>query len=54
MAGSNTGRVAEIKAEITDRDLDREELIVFHCVVHQEHLCTKALDFKHVIGLVIY
>ena len=30
-----------------------QEVIAYHCIFHQEQLCAKTLDFKHVMEKVV-
>lgn len=53
MVGKNIGVVANIKTELSRRKIDENQLLSFHCIIHQEDLCAKTIKFKHVMEVVV-
>ena len=49
MSGLGVGLVGRVKAELREKGLN-DDIVVFHCIIHQENLCAKTLKFTHVIG----
>lgn len=45
--------VERITAAMSDRGLDPEKCAVFHCVIHQERLCSKVFKFNQIFDPVI-
>ena len=50
MIGSKSGLLTLLKQHLGRHD---NELIKFHCLIHQENLCAKSRGFEHVMKLVI-
>ena len=46
MCGQKSGLVGRVQEKM--RENDAGELTVYHCIIHQETLCGKALQMKHV------
>lgn len=38
---------------MANTNLNTKELCVFHCIIHQQNLCAKAVKFFHVMSTVI-
>lgn len=53
MVGSQKGLVAFVKKELTHLGLDPSELIVCHCIIHQENLCARSLRLSNVMSTVV-
>ncbi|KAJ8018177.1 General transcription factor II-I repeat domain-containing protein 2 [Holothuria leucospilota] len=53
MKGKNSGLVARIKTELANRQINPDDVTVFHCIIHQENLCVKVLQFKDVMSTVV-
>ena len=54
MIGVRSGLVQRIKEELRNRQLNADTTVTaFHCIIHQENLCTKSLKFSHVIQPII-
>lgn len=53
MVGNSVGVVAKIKSELSQKNIDVNNLFTFHCIIHQESLCAKSLKFKHVMETVV-
>lgn len=51
MVGSKSGVVARIKEKILE--VDAEPLMQFHCIIHQQALCSKILRFENVMSVVV-
>lgn len=43
MVGSQKGLIAFIKKEMNRLSLDPTDLIICHCIIHQEDLCAQSL-----------
>lgn len=52
MVGRNNGVVSLLKKEMIAHGLS-PDIFVFHCLIHQENLCAKALNMKHVMSVVV-
>ncbi|XP_065675641.1 general transcription factor II-I repeat domain-containing protein 2A-like [Hydra vulgaris] len=48
LTGKNIGFIALLKKSIN------HEIILYHCIIHQEQLCAKVLEMKNVMELVIH
>lgn len=51
MVGSKTGVVARIKESILK--VYAEPLMQFHCIIHQQTLCSKILRFENVMSVAV-
>ena len=52
MSGTNIGFIGLLKSALKEKNIS-DNIAIFHCIIHQQNLCTKSLKFKHVMGLVI-
>lgn len=48
MVGKNKGVVALIQ-----KHKDNDSVLHYHCIIHQQHLCSKAVGFENVMNVVI-
>lgn len=53
MVGSQKGLVAFVKKELSRLNLDPNDLIICHCIIHQESLCAQSLRFNNVMSTVV-
>ncbi|KAK0148944.1 General transcription factor II-I repeat domain-containing protein 2 [Merluccius polli] len=53
MVGSQKGLTALVKQEMSRLSLDPSDLIVCHCIIHQESLCAKCLRLNKVMSTVV-
>jgi len=52
MVGSRKGLSALVKEEMTSRGLAAGDLVVCHCITHQQSLCAKSLQLSNVMSTV--
>ncbi len=52
MCGEKSGLVGRMREKMQRENCTRE-LTVYHCIIHQETLCSKALKMEHVMSTVI-
>ena len=52
LTGKNVGLLKRLSNRVAEVDCTRE-LIFLHCIIHQEVLCKKVLDMKHVVDPVV-
>ena len=52
MSGAGIGLVGLLKSALREKKLS-DNIAVFHCIIHQQNLCAKTLNYKHVFGPVI-
>ena len=52
LTGKNIGLLKRLSDRVAEVDCTRE-LIFLHCIIHQEVLCKKVLDMKHVVDPVV-
>lgn len=53
MVGSQKGLIAFVKKELDRLSLDSSNLIVCHCIIHQESLCAQSLRLNYVMSTVV-
>jgi len=53
MVGAQKGLTALVKKEMSRLSLDPSELVVCHCIIHQENLCAQSLKLKNVMTTVV-
>ena len=53
MVGSQKGLTALLKKELTRCGLAADDLVVCHCIIHQQNLCAKSLQLRNVMSTVI-
>ena len=53
MVGSQKGLTALLKKELTRCGLAADDLVVCHCIIHQQNLCAKSFQFRNVMSTVI-
>ena len=51
MCGRKSGLVGRIREKIQDENVT-SELTAYHCIIHQESLCGKALKMEHVMSII--
>ncbi len=54
MLGSQKGLTALVKKEMSHLSLDPSDLIVCHCIIHQESLCAHSLKLHSLMTTVVY
>ena len=52
MCGRKSGLVGRIREKMQDENVT-SELTAYHCIIHQESLCGKALEMEHVMSIII-
>ena len=52
MFGIGIGFVGPLKSALKQKNIS-DNIAIFHCIIHQQNLCSKCLKFKHVMGPVI-
>ena len=52
MSGTGIGFVGLLKSALKEKNIS-DNIVIFHCIIYQQNLCTKYLKFKHVMGQVI-
>ena len=52
MSGTGIGFVGLLKSTWKEKNVS-DNIVIFHCIIHQQNLCAKSLKFKHVMGPVI-
>lgn len=53
MVGSTSGIVTLLKTYLQTKNINTKELMQFHCIIHQEALCSKLLGFENVMKVVV-
>ncbi|CAK1597490.1 unnamed protein product [Parnassius mnemosyne] len=53
MIGVNSGLVTLLKKHLQEKNINAEDLMKFHCIIHQEALCSKKIEFQNVIKVVV-
>ncbi|XP_068240160.1 general transcription factor II-I repeat domain-containing protein 2-like [Palaemon carinicauda] len=53
IVGSKTGLVAYVKNELGRVSIDPNNLIVCHCLIHQQSLCEQSLQLNRVMSVVV-
>ncbi|KAM4043803.1 general transcription factor II-I repeat domain-containing protein 2-like [Anomaloglossus baeobatrachus] len=53
MVGSQKGLIAFVKKEMNRLSLDPSDLIICHCIIHQESLCAQSLRLNNVMSTVV-
>lgn len=53
MVGSHKGFVGILKEKATDLNVQKDDLIILHCIIHQQSLCSKSIRFNNVMDVVI-
>lgn len=53
MVGSQKGLIAFVKKEMNRLSLDPSDLIICHCIIHQESLCAQSLRLDNVMSTVV-
>ena len=52
MIGKHKGVVSLLTKEMDARGIGPDNLVSFHCIVHQQSLCAKSVKFNHVVSVV--
>ena len=50
MVGSQKGLTALLKKELTRCGLAADDLVVCHCIIHQQNLCAKSLQLRNLMS----
>ncbi|XP_072377810.1 general transcription factor II-I repeat domain-containing protein 2-like [Diabrotica undecimpunctata] len=53
MIGVNSGLVILLKKHLQEKNINAEDLMQFHCIIHQEALCSKKIEFQNVVKVVV-
>ncbi|KAB0803132.1 hypothetical protein PPYR_00102 [Photinus pyralis] len=53
MIGVNSGLVTLLKNHLQEKNTKAEDLMQFYCIIHQEALCAKKIDFQNVMKVVV-
>ncbi|CAK1578448.1 unnamed protein product [Parnassius mnemosyne] len=53
MIGVNSGLVTLLKKHLQEKNINAEYLMQFHCIIHQEALCSKKIEFQNVMKVVV-
>ncbi|CAB3256370.1 unnamed protein product [Arctia plantaginis] len=53
MIGVNSGLVTFLKKHLQEKNITAEDLMQFHCIIHQEALCSKKIEFQNVMKVVV-
>ncbi|XP_022906223.2 protein FAM200C-like [Onthophagus taurus] len=53
MIGVNSGLVTLLKKHLQEKNINAEDLMQFHCIIHQEALCSKKIEFQNVMKVVV-
>ena len=53
MCSSNVGVVGLVKKKLYSLEANKINFISVHCILHQEALCSKSLQMKEVMDLVV-
>ncbi|XP_072394988.1 general transcription factor II-I repeat domain-containing protein 2-like [Diabrotica undecimpunctata] len=51
--GVNSGLVTLLKKHLQEKNINAEDLMQFHCIIHQEALCSKKIEFQNVMKVVV-
>ena len=52
MSGNGIGFVGLLKSALKEKNIS-DNIAIFHCIIRQQNLCAKFLNFEHVMGPVI-
>ncbi|XP_072397918.1 general transcription factor II-I repeat domain-containing protein 2-like [Diabrotica undecimpunctata] len=53
MIGVNSGLVTLLKKHMQEKNINAEDIMQFHCIIHQEALCSKKIEFQNVVKVVV-
>ena len=53
MVGSQKGSTALLEKELTRCGLAADDLVVCHCIIHQQNLCAKSLQLRNIMSTII-
>lgn len=53
MIGVNSGLVILLKKHLQEKNINTEDLMQFHCIIPQEALCSKKIEFENVMKVVV-
>ncbi|CAK1593792.1 unnamed protein product [Parnassius mnemosyne] len=53
MIGVNSGLVTLLQKHLQEKNINAEDLMQFHCIIHQEALCSKKIEFQNVMKVVV-
>jgi hypothetical protein len=53
MAGEKNGLTALITEETEKRTRQASHLVLCHCIIHQQSICSKAIKINHVMNIVV-
>ena len=52
MVGKHKEMISFLKNEMDTRGIRHDRLVFFHCIVHQQNLCSKSVKFDHAVSVV--
>ncbi|XP_076044769.1 general transcription factor II-I repeat domain-containing protein 2B-like [Oratosquilla oratoria] len=53
MSSQRNGVVGLLKTRMGSQNVDSGSLIVLHCIIHQEALCAKTINFQHMTNIFV-
>lgn len=53
MVGQNKGFIGIFKKKMSELHIDTSDMYIFHCLIHQENLCSQSLQMNHVMDVVV-
>ncbi|CAH1114481.1 unnamed protein product [Psylliodes chrysocephalus] len=53
MVGSRKGFIGIRKERATAMNVQEYDLIILHCIIHQQNLCSKSIRLKNVMDVVV-
>ncbi|KAL0879657.1 hypothetical protein ABMA27_003372 [Loxostege sticticalis] len=53
MVGSRKGFIGILNERATELNVQKDDVIVLHCIIHQQNLCSKSIRLQNVMGLVV-
>lgn len=53
MIGVNSRLVTLLKNYLQEKNINAEDLMQFHCIIHQQALCSKRIEFQNVMKVVV-
>ncbi|CAK1585602.1 unnamed protein product [Parnassius mnemosyne] len=53
MIGVNSGLVTLLKRHLQEKNINAEDRMQFHCIIHKEALCSKKIEFQNFMKVVV-
>ncbi|XP_026326221.1 general transcription factor II-I repeat domain-containing protein 2-like [Hyposmocoma kahamanoa] len=53
MVGLRKGFIGILNEKATALNVQKDDLIVLHCIIHQQNLCSKSIRLQHVMDVVV-